>query len=183
MKTDLEGIPYLNQFSVDGFVDCVFRIQHLTETKTSYNFQAMASFEGEILGLNIELLKGMQGGFDHEMQLIQEHIYRKGITFSRLGIESDNLLKILNSLYGLSPLSIYKMRQAEQYTAILLHQNNLNIHEELVHIKIFGHDQEQDNLDEDYNESFINLDLKNGFVYWNEKDESYRASLIKSLLE
>ena len=38
MKMDSHGRPFLTQFSEDGFIDCVFSIVDLTETKTSYQF-------------------------------------------------------------------------------------------------------------------------------------------------
>ena len=51
---------------------------------------------------------------------------------------------------------------------------------EPIKIKIFGKDSEND-LENDYYESFFNLDLANGFVFWNEKDEEYREPLIRGL--
>ncbi|MBJ8440888.1 hypothetical protein [Acinetobacter junii] len=184
MKMDLEGRPYLTQYSDDGFIDCVFRIMNLTETKTSYKFHMTSSFNGEILGLNAEVIKSMEGGLDNDMHLIQEHVYRAGVILFRSGIESDNLLNSLSHLYQLPFKKQHKMREVESFTAIALHQGNLNMREEQVRIKIFGRDdEEQYDLDKDYNESFFNLDLKNGFVYWNEKDESYRESLINGLSE
>lgn len=184
MKMDSEGRPYLTQFSEDGFIDCVFRIMNLTETKTSYKFHMTSSFNGEILGLNAEVIKSMEGSLDNDMHLIQEHVYRAGVILSRSGIESDNLLNSLSHLYQLPFKKQYKMREVEPFTAIALHQGNLNMREEQIRIKIFGRDdEEQYDLDKDYNESFFNLDIKNGFVYWNEKDESYRESLINGLSE
>lgn len=184
MKMDSEGRPYLTQFSEDGFIDCVFRIMNLTETKTSYKFHMTSSFNGEILGLNAEVIKSMEGGLDNDMHLIQEHVYRAGVILSRSGIESDNLLNSLSHLYQLPFKKQHKMREIESFTAIALHQGNLNMREEQVRIKIFGRDdEEQYDLDKDYNESFFNLDIKNGFVYWNEKDESYRESFINGLSE
>lgn len=184
MKMDSEGRPYLTQFSEDGFIDCVFRIERLIETKSSYQFHMISSLDGEPIGLNAEVVKSMEGGFDNEMHIIKEHVYRRGVILSRSGIESDNLLNSLSRLYQLPFTKQYKMRQVEPFTAIALQQGSLNMLEEYIRIKIFGRDdEEQYDLDKDYNESFFNLDLKQGFVYWNEKDESYRESLINGLSE
>ena len=49
-----------------------------------------------------------------------------------------------------------------------------------VKLKIFGNDQATDE-EEDYYESFFNLDLPNGLVFWNEKDQEYREPLVRSL--
>lgn len=51
---------------------------------------------------------------------------------------------------------------------------------EPVKIKIFGNDSDN-SFENDYYESFFNLDLKNGLVFWNEKDQDYREALIRSL--
>ena len=45
---------------------------------------------------------------------------------------------------------------------------------------LFGKDGEP--FDEDvYYESFFNVDLPNGSVYWNEKDPDYREPLLRAL--
>lgn len=184
MKMDLEGRPYLTQFSEDGFIDCVFRIENLIETESSYQFHMLSSFNGEYVGLNAEVVKSMEGGIDHEMHIIKEHVYHRGVILSRSGRESDNLLNSLSHLYQLPFTKQYKMREVESFTAIALHQGRLNMREEQIRIKIFGRDdEEQYDLYKDYNESFFNLDLKHGFVYWNEKDQSYRESPINGLSE
>ena len=51
---------------------------------------------------------------------------------------------------------------------------------EPVKLKLFGRDRPSDQED-DYYESFFNLDLKNMFVFWNEKDQEYRAPLLRAL--
>jgi hypothetical protein len=49
-----------------------------------------------------------------------------------------------------------------------------------VRIKLFGRDTEAFSED-DYYESFFNVDFPGGFVYWNEKDPEYRAPLVAAL--
>ncbi|WLQ15669.1 hypothetical protein O5O45_07040 [Hahella aquimaris] len=120
-------------------------------------------------------------GFDQntEMSLIQDHVYKKGVRFFRTGLESDSLLKVLARLYGLDEASA-QMTNEETFTAIALHQGEIDMASESIKIKIFGKDQDED-LEENYYESFFNLDLKNGFVFWNEKDQEYREPLIRGL--
>ena len=180
IETDSSGRPLLTQFSEEGFIDCVFRIENLTQTKQSYKFHLSSSHNGAIVGFNVEVVKNIHGGFNSDMNLIKEHVYYQGIKFFRSGPESDLLLNELAALYGLPPKK-RTMLPSESYTAISLQQGQLNMAKETVKIKIFGRDKETDNLDKDYNESFFNLDLKNGLVYWNEKDPDYRESLINGL--
>lgn len=64
--------------------------------------------------------------------------------------------------------------------AIALHQGALEMENERIKVKIFGKDGEP--FDEDaYYESFFNIDLPNGFVFWNEKDPDYRVPLLRAL--
>lgn len=179
IKTDSNGRPLMTQFSEEGFVDCVFRIENLTQTAQSYKFHLSSSHNGSVLGFDVEVVKDIQGGFGADMKLIKEHVYHQGVKFFRSGPESDRLLDELSALYGAAPQK-RAMRPSESYTAIALQQGQLNMAEEAIKIKIFGRDKETDRED-DYNESFFNLDLKNGFVFWNEKDPEYRRSLIEGL--
>ncbi|MBI5461354.1 MAG: hypothetical protein HY941_04120 [Gammaproteobacteria bacterium] len=68
----------------------------------------------------------------------------------------------------------------ETFTAIALHQQDTDLACHTVKLKLFGRDQEPFNED-DYYESFFNVDLANGFVWWNEKDPDYRSPLIRGL--
>ncbi len=179
IKVDSKGNPILEQFSEEGFIDCVLKISNLEETKSNYKFHLSASHAGEELGVNIEVVEGIKSGFDTEMSLINEHVYRNGVIFFRSGNESDRLIMVLAKLYDLEP-KILKMVKNESYTAIALHQGELNMATEPVKLKIFGKDSDE-NTAKEYNESFFNLDLANGFVYWNEKDQEYREPLIRGL--
>lgn len=179
IKVDSSGRPLMTQFSEEGFVDCVFRIENMIQTARSYKFHLSSSHNGAVLGFDVEVIKDIQGGFNADMKLVKEHVYSQGVKFYRSGPESDRLLTELAALYGMAPQQ-YAMRQSEPYTAIALHQGQLNMEEEAIKIKIFGRDNDTDGED-DYNESFFNLDLKNGFVFWNEKDPDYRKSLVEGL--
>lgn len=179
LRVNESGLPILDQFSEEGFIDCVLKIVDLEEAKGSYKFNLRASYSGDDLGFGVEIVKGIKGGFDSEMSLIQENVYKKGIKFFRSGPESDSLLKVLACLYGINEVS-GQMTNEETFTAIALHQGEIDMASEAIKIKIFGKDQDED-LEENYYESFFNLDLKNGYVFWNEKDQDYREPLIRGL--
>lgn len=176
---DQEGRPLLNQFSEDGFVDCIFRIEELKENADRYCFHIAASFDQQVLGMNVDVLKTINSGFNEDMELISGRVYRKGVTFYRSGTDSDFLITVLAELYGHSfgPL---RMLDEESFTALALHQGDVDMEKEEVKIKLFGRDADDD-LDENYYESFFNLDLVNVFVYWNEKDFDFREPLIRGL--
>jgi hypothetical protein len=177
LKIGASGLPVLDQFCEEGFVDCVFDIINMEDKGEIYKFDLRASYSGDDLGINVEVLKGMESGFDSEMSLIQDHVYYNGVKFIRSGSESDRLITVLATLYGADRVE-RRMVSVEVYTAIVLHQGEIDFSSEPIKIKLFGKDQ-----DENYYESFFNLDLKNGLVFWNEKDEEYRDPLIRGLSE
>ena len=179
LKIDSNGNPQLDQFSEEGFVDCVFKISNQVTTDTSYQFHLSAYYDNQILGMDVEVKKNIKAGFDSELNLIRDHVYHKGVIFRRSGEESDRLIRILSILYGLNYENLNMIDQ-ETFTAIALHQGKLDFSSETVNIKIFGNDSKDDNKD-DYYESFININMKDGFVFWKEKDVGYRNALINSL--
>lgn len=179
LKTDSTGNPLLTQYSEEGFVDCVFRITELVESETNYRLQLRASFEGEIVGMTVLVVKNIQGGFDPDMKLRSAHVYRQGVSFLRSGPESDRLASVLAKLYG-NGSTKRRMVENEHFTAIALHQGALDMSQQAVKLKLFGRDSEP--FDEDaYYESFFNLDLKAGLASWNEKDMDYRKPLVNAL--
>ncbi len=179
MQVDEHGRPLLDQFSEEGFVDCVFQIQDLQDEPGYFTFHMTASFEGEPVGLDAQVVKGIKAGFDENTELINDHVYRGGVKLSRSGPESDKLISAIARLYNLD-IPVTRMVDAESYTAIALHQGEIDIESQPIKLKLFGRDRETDQED-DYNESFFKLDLKNGLVFWNEKDQDYRIPLVRSL--
>ncbi|RYD42211.1 MAG: hypothetical protein EOP85_11530 [Verrucomicrobiaceae bacterium] len=61
-----------------------------------------------------------------------------------------------------------------------LHQGEISLMDQPVKLKIFGRDTEPFNED-DYYESFFNLDIPNRLAFWNEKDSDYREALLRGL--
>ena len=181
MKTDNHGNPHLTQFSEEGFIDCVLRIVERSETPTHYLLTLRAVHEGQVVGFAARIIKGIQAGLDSKANLIQSHVYRNGVTFIRTGEESYRLIAGIFRLYGEKTRPL-RMVEREPFTVIALHQGTINIDNQPVKIKLFGRDAEPiDNTT--YYESFFNIDLKAGFVFWNEKDQEYRQPLIRALAE
>ena len=179
LRTNQEGLPILDQFSEEGFVDCVFKINNLEEGETYFIFDMKAFYNEKNLSIRVKVNKNIQAGFDQECNVIQGRFYDQGVVFMSTGTESDNLLNVMAKLYGIDLMSI-EMTEEESFTAFALHQEEFDIRKDAVKIKIFGRDKEEDSEDE-YNESFFNLDLTNGLVFWNEKDQEYRVPLILAL--
>jgi hypothetical protein len=177
--TDDFGNPILEQFSEEGFIDCVFRILDLVESDEFFNFHLAASSQGEILGLDVAIRKDIKAAIDSEMNLIKDRVFREGVLFIQSGAESDRLIARIATLYGL-PHPGREMIHKTTFTAIALHQGEIDMRTQPVKVKLFGKDGEPFE-ENDYYESFFNIDLVNGFVFWNEKDQEYREPLIRGL--
>lgn len=173
------GDPILDQFSEEGFIDCTFRILNKVSSERQYRFHLTAWHNGETVGFDVVVVKGIRGAFDGGMELIADHVYYDGVRFLRSGPQSDRLMTVLAGLYEFPP-NTRRMLDAFSFTAIALHQDNVDMESEAIRIKIYGNDGKE--MDEDdYFESFFNLDLGFGFVFWNEKDPDYRDALIRGL--
>ena len=134
---DKNGHPVLDQFSEEGFIDCVLKITDKYETDNLYKLNLRACYMNETVGFDVTVIKDIQAGFDSEMNLIKENVYWKGMTFISTGTESDSLISALANLYDIKNSGI-KMRNTETFTCIALHQGELNMADEPIKIKIFG---------------------------------------------
>jgi hypothetical protein len=176
-----DGSPILNQFSEAGFVDCFLRIAARVDHRDHHELDLLASYKRRRIGFKVLVRKGIRGAFDGEANLIAAHVYRSGIEFRRTGPESDSLVVSVAELYKLSTPSPARMVDRIAFTGIALHEDgDVDMAVDPIKIKLFAYDREDDPQDR-YFESFFNLDLKNGFVYWNEKDQEYRSALLRGL--
>ena len=181
LKVSLDNLPILDQLSEPDFIDCVLKIEGLGGDGDYYTFHMSASFEGERVGADVRVLKGIRAGFDADMNLAKDGVHHDGVFFTRSGPESDRLISALARLYGMDGTGLTFIA-SESFTAIALHQGDIDLEREGVRIKIFGRDGDPD-PDQNYYESFFNVDLPNGLVYWNEKDPGYREPLLRALGE
>lgn len=179
IRTDAQGLPLLDQSSEDGFVDCVLRIENPVVDGEHIVFDLRASHEGRPLGVRARLRRTIRPGIDGDMHLIGEHVYRNGLEISSLGAQSDAFVTALAMRYGAGPAP-RTMVASERYTVIALQQDGTDLETCAVRLKIFGRDGE-DCDEDDYYESFFNVDLPGGFVYWNEKDDDYREPMLRAL--
>ena len=179
IQTNEHGDPILTQMSEEGFVDMTFRISALSEESNWRRFLLSASHNGRLVGMHVSIIVGVQGGFDANMGLVKDRVYRKGVIFRRSGPESDRLIEAIAELYGLE-VATKRMVDEETFTAIALQQGEVHMAKEPVRLKLFGRDGDPF-VEDDYYESFFNTDFPNGLVFWNEKDPDYREPLLRAL--
>jgi hypothetical protein len=176
---DKQNLPILDQFSEEGFVDCIFKVDGLKADKDFYYFNLLASHKEKKVGFAVKLVKSVGPGFDSGMNLIKDNVYHRGVSFRSLGKISDDLITALGSLYGLDAGAL-RMVQEETFTLIALQQDCTELESHSVKMKLFGRDSDPF-IEDAYYESFFNVDLPGGFASWNEKDPDYRTPLIKAL--
>lgn len=179
MILDNQGLPVLDQFSEEGFVDCIFKIDDLTADQNFYYFHLYASYREKKVGIAVKMVKCIGPGFDADMNLIKDHVYYQGVSFRSLGQMSNDLITALGELYGQGS-DVLKMVPEENFTTIALQQTDTDLDRHAVKLKLFGRDSAPF-VEDDYYESFFNVDIPGGFVCWNEKDQGYRVPLIKAL--
>jgi hypothetical protein len=63
-----------------------------------------------------------------------------------------------------------------------LHQGEIDLLNQPLKLKLFGKDSTH-HSDAQYNESYLIVDIKAGWLCWNEKDPDHREALILGLLE
>ena len=179
LELGCDDYPILDQFSEEGFVNLTFEILDLVEDSEFYRFNLAASFDDEVVGMGVVVRKGIKAGFDANMDQDWEHVYRGGVRFFRAGDRSDRLVAAIGRLYE-DPKSGWRMVNEEGFTAVALHQGQIDMATQAVMIKIFGRDAEP--IDEEcYYESFFNIDLPNRLAFWNEKDIDYRTALMHGI--
>jgi hypothetical protein len=98
----------------------------------------------------------------------------------RSGPESGALITALAGLYGMTDHSL-RMAELTPFTGIVLHQDDVDMETDPIKIKLFGRDSDEEIERDEYFESYFNLNLKAGLVFWNEKDPDYRTPLIRGL--
>ena len=89
--------------------------------------------------------------------------------------ESDRLIEIISKLYE-KPIKTKFSDKKIVFVALSLNEEKANLENGSFRFKIFFN--EEDGL---YSEFYLNTDLINGTVELREKDEEYRASIIKVL--
>ena len=167
------NLPEILSETEEGFADMVFRItkqEKQAPSEVVIGAQSMAN--GKKVGFRIRL------GSDWEKGKLEIPIttYKGLVILERCGTESDDLLRFMDSVYKTQILPA-AMAEATRFTGISLEGKPHALTSGPVKIKLF---YESENEDE-YAELYLNIDTASQKVYLNEKDEAYRAPIIKDL--
>ena len=171
IQLDDAGRPLLTQMSEEGFVDCVFRIARASQTAEAHVLELEASHEGAVVGCRAIVRRDLRAGFDEEMEILPDRVYRSAVRLLRSGPESDELVTALARLYGQGDRRL-SMVESIDLTGIVLHKEEVDMETMPMRIKLFGGEET------DAFETYFEVHLTSGFVFWNEKDPDYRAALL-----
>jgi hypothetical protein len=160
---------------VGGFVDLTFAIRsHETLPDGSQALQVYGVHQGREVGITVALgAQWKSAPLSPKMPLVT---HSGTVTYRSLGAPSNALLQALDQLYATN-LKPATMRPSTVFTGISLEGEPADLAEGPTKIKLFFESEKEDR----YAEIYTNVDLAKGVLHINEKDDGYRAAIIKAL--
>jgi len=168
-------LPEITSESEEGFHDLVLGIEdHQASANGSQTLFASGMYKGRKVSLQVHLGPEWRSApLDKDVPLT---VFRGGVSYRSVGAESDLLLQAMDEVYG-TKQAPKAMNKATEFTALTLGGDPRDLSKEPVKIKLFFESDAEDQ----YAELFTNIDLKARKLYINEKDEEYRAAIIRAL--
>ncbi len=163
----------------EGFSDLSLKIVEEYEKGNKYEYVVKGKFENNIVGLKIIIPNNIPAGIING-EIEAKSFLKNGITILSIGNESDNFLNALSKIYHSQAKSKFSTKPIIA-TVFPLNQMKADLSQpEYYKFKVFFNDEGDEN---EYAEIFINLNLTNKFIEFNEKDNEYRTNIIKALEE
>lgn len=171
-----KDFPQVKIQEEDGFIDLSFHISKIVKSNESLDIEVKGKLKSRNVGFNIKLLpnwnpqpiEGMEGSF-----------YWGEAYFKSNGSITTAFIEELASLYG-AQISNLVVPDTVYAQVVGLACNPENIENEPCKMKFFFNSEGDESV---YSEIFINIDLQNRVLEFNEKDMEYRAPLLRSLIE
>jgi hypothetical protein len=161
----------------EGFVDLAFTISNAKKLDTgAFEVAVKGHLKGDKVGFAIELLPSWNR---QAVEGIDDAFYWGEAFFKSSGSESEAFIKSLAGLYGATvsnasvPGKVYA-----QVVGLACNPEQLEVSP--CKMKFFFNPDGEEEL---YSEVFINIDLTAKKLEFNEKDNDYRAPLLRSLLQ
>lgn len=168
-------LPEITSESEEGFHDLVLAIEdHKKLPDGAQRILASGMYKGRKVSLEIILDAAWRSSPpDPDVPITT---FQGSVSYHSVSAESDLLLQAMDELYG-TKQAPKAMNKATEFTAISLEGDPRDLTKGMVKIKLFF----ESNSDDQYAELFTNIDLKARKVYINEKDEEYRAAIVRAL--
>lgn len=176
-KDSVDGLPLKQMINNKDLENqhFYFSFTDQIETDTSMLFTVKSLFNDDTVGLQIEVSKDIKPGIDKDGNPTLDGFTKGNIFISSIGVESDQFLKALSSIYELP--STNKMTDQILIPTVFSSNNEeVNLNKPGTYrFKLFF-----DNLEGDPAEIFAVVDTYRKIVEFSEKDSSYRKSLISA---
>lgn len=159
----------------DGFVDLSLSISKFEKQKNGVaRLLIQNTLGGKKVGFVVELQPTWKA---QKIENADAYFYWGNAEIASTGEDSNAFLNTLTKLYGLpSQNAIFLARVKVQVVGLA--NDPARIEQEPIKMKFFLN---PDGPDEFYSEVFVNVDLKQKVLEFNEKDPEYRGALVKSL--
>ena len=168
-----EKLSALKITNEEGFFDITFKVTKVNqETDGSFDITALSEHEGQAVGFRLKIWNKWK---KTPIKDINSHFYWGKGEFHNTGLPTNNLIKLLAKLYEKKALR--NSRKIIPVHIVGLANDPSQLLREPTKMKFF--------LDSD-NEStesqvYINTDIKQGIIEFNEKDFEFRELLLRSL--
>ena len=160
----------------EGWIDIFLNIVDTIDSNESVVLTCKGLYKGDIVGLRIDVRKGMEAGLLPTDEINQNAFYRDGIRFYSIGLESDKLIKAISELYQF-PTDKPFLGQIVGAMTFSLNSSAVDLTKrQKYNFKMFFHEDSEDL----YSEMFCNIDLEKNLVELHEKDSEYRENIIKT---
>lgn len=161
----------------EGFVDISLSIAKYEKTQSgSRRFLIKNSLNDKKISFAVELLPAWDA---KAIENTESHFYWGRANLMSVGTESDAFITVLTELYGRKPENL-KFKDTIPVQVVGLANNPEDVELAPVKMKFFLNPDAEEDL---YSEIFINIDLKNKRLEFNEKDPEYRAPLVRSIAQ
>lgn len=161
----------------EGFLDIDLPIVSLSRSATgSLRIEARGQIAGEIMGFAVVLFPGWQA---QPLEDSDAAFYWGAGAYERTGNESDAFVRFVARRYGLPSTESLSMLREVPARVVGLRTDPAIALERGASTKFFFHSDSP----ERYAEVFTNINLGESLLEFREKDEEYRAALVRALSE
>ena len=143
----------------------------------SLTITAQGMHRGRHVGLEIRIKAGMKPGLIGD-EIDKTAFYPQGIIIRRIGDTTRHLADVFAEVY-IAPISNAEPLQELDLTSFALDGDPTLVETEHLNFKVFHDDSDALGL---YFEMFLHIDIPEGFIRLDEKDEEYRENVVKSFV-
>jgi len=141
----------------------------------SLTITAQGTHRNRTCGLEITVKSGMKPGLVGD-EIDKTAFYPQGIIVRSVAGTTRHLADVFSEVY-ITPVGKADSLSQLDFTSFALDSDPTLIETEHLNFKVFHDDRDTLGL---YFEMFLHIDIPEGFIRLDEKDEEYRANVVKS---